>query len=186
MYDDILVPTDGSAGMESVVEHAQETARRHGAAIHALYVVDSGSVTGVPMEASWNGIAETLEREGELAVAAVERLVDDDLAFERAIREGTPNREIVAYAADHDVDLIVMGTHGRGGLDRLLLGSVAERVVRAASVPVTTVRLGTTEPVTVERGLDTDRRDAGDPDDRSRDGRGTSADHTPDPEPGAR
>ena len=184
MYEDILVPTDGSAGMERVVEHALETAHRHDATVHALYVVDSGRVTGVPMEATWSGVAETLEREGELALEAVERLVDDDLGFERAIREGDPSSEIVAYTVEHGVDQVVMGTHGRGGLDRLLLGSVAERVVRAASVPVTTVRLGT-EPGRADSSdwHDTDDHGRG----QSRDDRrSTDADHTPEPEPGAR
>jgi nucleotide-binding universal stress UspA family protein len=181
MYSNILVPTDGSAGMERVVEHALKTARRHDGTVHALYVVDSGSVTGVPMEASWSGIAETLEREGELALKRVERLVDDDLGFERAIREGDPSREIVAYTVDHDIDQVVMGTHGRGGLDRLLLGSVAERVVRAASIPVTTVRLDTGERAAGDSpmGRDTDRG----PDERRDD---HPSDYTPDPEPGAR
>ena len=55
--------------------------------------------------------------------------------------EGTPSREIVNYAVDEDCDLIVMGTHGRGGLDRLLLGSVAERVVRSSAIPVLTLRM---------------------------------------------
>jgi nucleotide-binding universal stress UspA family protein len=61
---------------------------------------------------------------------------------ETAVLEGSPSREIVRYAEAQDCDLVVMGTHGRGGIDRLLLGSVAERVVRASEVPVLTVRVG--------------------------------------------
>jgi nucleotide-binding universal stress UspA family protein len=54
--------------------------------------------------------------------------------------EGNPSEEILAYATEHGIDLITMGTHGRSGLDRVVMGSVAERVVRRSSVPVLTVR----------------------------------------------
>jgi len=75
MYDTILVPTDGSAGTERVVAHAEQLARVHDASIHALYVIDATSFTGLPMEASWEGIREPLERQGETALEEVQRLV---------------------------------------------------------------------------------------------------------------
>jgi len=78
-----------------------------------------------------------------MALDMVERLVADDVTVTRATAEGSPSREIVEYANQHGCDLIVMGTHGRGGIDRLLLGSVAERVVRSAHVPVVTVPVET-------------------------------------------
>jgi nucleotide-binding universal stress UspA family protein len=79
----------------------------------------------------------------------VERLVDDRAQVERIVTEGSPAKTIVEHAVETDCDLILMGTHGRGGIDRLLLGSVAERVVRSSRVPVLTVRvndIGEMEP----------------------------------------
>jgi len=145
LYDHILLPTDGSAGTERVIEHAGELARAHDATIHALYVIDATTFTGLPMETSWNGVRQVLESEGETALEEVERLFGDDVALETHTVEGTPSTEIVAFARENDVDLVVMGTHGRGGIDRLLLGSVAERVVRGSPVPVTTVPVSDTD-----------------------------------------
>ncbi|PSQ03885.1 stress response protein [Halobacteriales archaeon QS_6_71_20] len=142
MYDRILVPTDGSDGVERAVRHAVDLAVRHGATVHALYVVNSASYAGMPMESSWEGIDELLRSDAEDAVSLVEAVGDDhDVPVETAIVDGSPSAEIVRYAEDADCDLVVMGTHGRGGIDRLLLGSVAEKVVRASSVPVLTVRV---------------------------------------------
>ncbi|SDG34211.1 universal stress protein [Halorientalis regularis] len=141
MYNRILLPTDGSAEMEPVVDHAAALAERDDALIHALYVVDAASFSSLPMETSWEGISELLYEEGTAALNEVERTVDDRAPVERIVVEGKPSSTIVEHAVDDDCDLIVMGTHGRGGIDRLLLGSVAERVVRRSSVPVMTVRV---------------------------------------------
>lgn len=144
MYDRILLPTDGSAGMTRVVDHAVELARTHGADLHALYVLDTASLSDLPMEGSWEGLNTALREEGERALTAVEDRAGD-LSVETAVVEGSPSRDIVEYAAEHDCDLIVMGTHGRAGVDRWILGSVAERVVRRSSVPVLTVNVSEPE-----------------------------------------
>ncbi|MFC7069109.1 universal stress protein [Halobaculum lipolyticum] len=139
MYDAILVPTDGSRAADAAVAHAVELADRFDATLHALYVVDAGAYSLLEGEPGF--VADALEREGEAAVSRVAAAADDvDLAVVESVVAGTAYREILAYADDHDVDLIVMGTHGRRGLDRYLLGSVTERVVRSASQPVLTVR----------------------------------------------
>jgi nucleotide-binding universal stress UspA family protein len=139
MYDTILLPTDGSAGIELVVDHARELARVHDATILALYVVDATTFTGLPMETTWDGVRQVLESEGETALEVVERLAPDDVTVGTETVEGTPSTEIVRYTREQPIDVVVMGTHGRGGIDRLLLGSVAERVVRKSAVPVVTV-----------------------------------------------
>lgn len=139
LYDTILVPTDGSAGCERVIDHAEELARLHDARVVALYVVDATSYTGLPMEASWEGVRDVLDGTGKAALEQVERRLGDDIELETVTEEGRPSREIVRFARERGVDCIVMGTHGRGGIDRLILGSVAERVVRTAPVPVVTV-----------------------------------------------
>lgn len=141
MYDDILLPTDGSAGMERVIDHVSSLASAHDARVHALYVINTASLSNLPMETSMEAVSQGLREEGETALDAVDRLAPEDLAIETASREGSPAREIVGYATDHNCDLVVMGTHGRSGVDRLLLGSVAERVVRRSPVPVMTVRV---------------------------------------------
>jgi nucleotide-binding universal stress UspA family protein len=141
MYDDVLLPTDGSTGMERVIEEADGLAKRHEATLHALYVVNTASLSNLPLEASMDAVSDSLHDEGQTALEQVERLVDDRMPLERTTVEGSPAREIVDYATETGVDLVVMGTHGRSGVDRLLLGSVAERVVRRSPVPVLTVRV---------------------------------------------
>ncbi|WP_418285335.1 universal stress protein [Halorubrum sp. DTA46] len=142
LYDRILVPTDGSAEGERAVAHALDVATVHDAAVHALYVVDTASYAGMPMESSWEGIGDLLRSDAADAVERVERLAADAAVdVETAVVDGSPSREIIRYAENNGCDLVVMGTHGRGGIDRLLLGSVAEKVVRGASIPVLTVRL---------------------------------------------
>ena len=149
MYNIILVPTDGSAGMGRVIDHASSLARHHGASLHLLYVVNTASFANLPMETSWESVTSMLREEGETALRDAEARADLEGTL-TAMAEGPPSREIVAYAHDEGCDLIVMGTHGRGGLNRLLLGSVAERVVRASDVPVMTVRVGDAEEPPVE------------------------------------
>ena len=141
-YERILVPTDGSEETRRAVEHAIDLAEEHDATIHALYVVNSASFSSLPMESSWESVASMMNKEGEAALDDVEGIAEErGVTVERALVDGNPSREIVRYAEDEDCDLVVMGTHGRGGIDRLLLGSVAEKVVRSSSVPVLTVRV---------------------------------------------
>jgi nucleotide-binding universal stress UspA family protein len=142
MYDRILVPTDGSPGSRAVIEHAVELAAIHEATLHALYVVNTASYASFSMESTWEGIGDMLREEGTEALEAVESIAGDRVPVETEVMEGSPSRKIVRYAEREGCDLIAMGTHGRGGIDRLLLGSVAERVVRSAEVPVLTVRVG--------------------------------------------
>ena len=142
MYDRILLPTDGTEAMDGVVRHAGALAATHDAEIHALYVVDTARFPTLPTEMTWEGLTDMFQREGQRALDAVERLVGDT-SVERVIVEGRPSAQISDYARTHDCDVIVMGTHGRGGIDRLLLGSVAENVIRASRIPVVTVPVGT-------------------------------------------
>jgi len=142
MYDRILVPTDGSPEVERAVSHAVDLAAAHDATLHAMYVVNSASFTTMPMETGWEGVGEMLREEGETALERVQALGSAaGVDVETHLLEGSPSREIVRFAEECGSDLVVMGTHGRGGIDRLLLGSVAERVVRSSSVPVLTVRV---------------------------------------------
>ena len=84
---------------------------------------------------------ETLRETGREAVRDVEVAgTQAGLTVVTEVVEGNPHEEILEFVAEHDIDMVVMGTHGRTGLDRALMGSVAERVVRRSPVPVLTVR----------------------------------------------
>jgi len=141
LYDSILVPTDGSREVEQALEHAFDLAATHNATIHALYVINAAGYGGLQMEAALEGIATALHGEGEAAVNRVEQLAPANVTVETTVRKGAPSQVIVDEADTVACDLVVMGTHGRGGIDRLLLGSVTERVVRRSPVPVLTVQV---------------------------------------------
>lgn len=142
MYDSVLVPTDGSADMATVAEHGLRVAGAFGATVHVLYVVDERAYASVP-EDRRERIRDTLAEDGHDATRSVaERAVEGGIDAVREVRWGNPPAAILSYAVENDVDLVVMGTHGRTGYERYLLGSVAEKVVRAAPVPVLTVPVG--------------------------------------------
>lgn len=141
MYDRILVPTDGSDGVDRVLDEAVELAELTGATIHGLYVVDARDYSTLP-EAKWLSIAEELESAGERALETVtERAEAAGVDVETDIDRGVPHEQILDTASETDADIVAMGTHGRSGLNRFLLGSVTEKVVRGADVPVLVVRI---------------------------------------------
>ena len=141
MYERILVPTDGSPEVDAVLDHAASLAATHDADLHALYVINTAGYAGLPGDGAVGGLSAMMNEQGETALDRAAERVGERLT-ERVLVEGTPSEEIIDYAEEADCDLVVMGTHGRGGIDRLLLGSVAERVVRTSPVPVLTVRVG--------------------------------------------
>ncbi len=146
MYDRVLVPTDGSSEDERAIEHALELAATHGATVVAVSVVNTAGYTGLPMETAMEGISEMMWEKSQAAVDRVSELASGTVEVETVVVRGVPHREILGVASRRDCDLIVMGTHGRGGLNRLLLGSVAEAVLRNASIPVLAVNVKNTQP----------------------------------------
>lgn len=137
--ESIVVPTDGSAVANAALDEAAALAAEHGATLHALTVVDP-AVLGYDVYAAME--ADVLEqRAASILDRAVERASDAGVAdVVRATEFGSPRRSIVRYAAEAAVDLVAMGTHGRSGVDRFLMGSVTEGTLRTAPVPVLTVR----------------------------------------------
>jgi nucleotide-binding universal stress UspA family protein len=141
----ILVGTDFSESSDAALRYARELARRFGARLHVLHALEVPPMQLVGSEALAPLSPEVrVELEAE-ARANLDRLVtpDDRRLFKAitAIRDRqTPTEAIAHYAADADIDLIVLGTHGRRGLSHLFMGSVAEKVVRTAPCPVLTVR----------------------------------------------
>ncbi|QCC60683.1 universal stress protein (plasmid) [Natrinema thermotolerans] len=141
MYDDILVPTDGSDTIPETLAHALPIAADNDATVHGLYVVDS-RVTAAADDETSTDLERSLETEGEEAVAAVEeRATDEGLETVAEIRQGTPSKTILEYAEEQGIDLIVIGTRGKSPREKVTsLGSVSERVVDNASIPVFVVR----------------------------------------------
>ncbi len=138
MYDEILIPTDGGPAAHTAVSHAINLAQGFDARVHALFVVDAGAYA--PMGSGAAVLMDALRADGEDAVQQVtERATEVGLDTVDTVTTGTAHSQIIEYADQNAIDLIVMGTHGRQGLDRYLLGSVTERVVRSADVPVLTV-----------------------------------------------
>jgi nucleotide-binding universal stress UspA family protein len=139
MYSRILLPTDGSDGATRAIEAGLELAAHFDAAVHALYVIDERFVAS-----EYDPIVEEAEREAERALNRADSLgAERGIDIEKHLSRGVPHEQILGAVGAHEIDLIVMGTHGRTGIDRFRhLGSVTERVVRGASVHVTTVPLG--------------------------------------------
>lgn len=144
MYEDILIPSDGTRGSEHAIEHAAALANVHDATLHGLYVVDENVYSaygGDEYVHAQEGLESALELAGEDALATIEEQaaaggvrVTSNLAY------GVPHETILNYVDNHDIDVAVMGTEERPGDYRRLLGSVTERVARHASVPVTIVK----------------------------------------------
>lgn len=137
MFDTVVIATDGSESVQRAVGAALDLAERFEATVHALYVVDSSEVDSSPQGLKTD-LRDALENEGERALESVSDRTDHEVIT--AVREGRPIAEICRYAREHDVDLVATGTRGRHGENRLLLGSVAEGIVRTCPVPVLTVR----------------------------------------------
>ncbi len=139
MYDQILVPTDGSSRATAAATHALSLARQYDARLHVLYVMDVAAASGGPLEDA-SSVRDRLTEVGQEATGAIEtRAADVDVPVVTALLDGAPAETIIEYVGANDVDLVVMGTHGRSGLPRYLLGSVTERVIRSVGVPVLTV-----------------------------------------------
>ncbi|SEW32204.1 universal stress protein [Natrinema salifodinae] len=141
MYDDILIPTDGSDTISETLAHGLPIAANNDATVHALYVVDSRVTAAADSEASTD-LERTLEDEGRAAVETVdERASAEGLETVAEVRQGTPAKTILEYADERGIDLIVIGTRGKSPREKVTsLGSVSERVVDNASIPVFVVR----------------------------------------------
>ncbi|MFC6766321.1 universal stress protein [Natrinema soli] len=137
---DVLVAYDGSKPAQKAVEHAFAT--YPDAEIVLLRVIEAADSS---TEAGISIVQEMLrEREEEISAALPDEIdaitSDPDVEFRTETVVGRPAREIVSFAEEHDIDHVIIGSHGRSGLSRILLGSVAEKIVRRAPMPVTVIR----------------------------------------------
>ena len=167
MYHHILYPTDGSEGSRAAAEHVRELASTFDATVHVVHVVDarqgglgmSGAFLDDDDRAMSAPSADTgylhmesdrddTDAADEVLSRTREQIVEEanetfgEIETETAVEIGTPHSVILEYADENDIDLVVMGTHGRTGIERYLLGSVTEKVVRMSDAPVVTVRAG--------------------------------------------
>ncbi len=142
MYDRILIPTDGSDGTVQAVEHALASATAE-TTVHALSVVDRRLYLSAE-KADQESVLESLREESNRAVQEIVDAVENQNHETTAVvREGIPHDEIVSYANETDVDLIVIGSHGRTGREKIVnLGSVTERVISNVGRPVLVVDIG--------------------------------------------
>lgn len=139
-YKRIMVATDGSRPARKAIESGIGIAKLSGAKIYAVYVVVP--TTHSARDFGWEKAAmEHFRNEGKRATGFVEETAKAaDIEVESVLLEGHPADEIVKFAEQNDIEMIVMGTLGKTGLDRFLLGSVAENVVRHSKIPVLVVR----------------------------------------------
>jgi nucleotide-binding universal stress UspA family protein len=150
MYTQVLVPLDGSEASERALTHAQSVAHAFGAKVHLLQVISLSH----EYEAAWGGgdahptvIEYSLETAREITAAQqsraerylqdiAARLEEQGLQVAKTVRQGPIWESIADFVADNGIDLVVMSTHGRGGLQRLFIGSVTDRVIRSSHVPI--------------------------------------------------
>lgn len=138
MFDTILFPTDGDEEADRVFEWVLDVAEAHDATVHVLNVADSNVTSHADTS---TGMVDVLVEAGERVVGEVaDRARERGVDVVEAVVQGVPHSTITEYADTHGVDVVAMPTHGRGLVGRFLVGSVAEKVVRTADVPVLTVR----------------------------------------------
>jgi nucleotide-binding universal stress UspA family protein len=139
LFKKILIATDGSKYSQGAANEGLEIARIHGSKVFVLYVIDMRalmSVNGIPVP---ENMYLLLEEEGKRAVSLVKEMAVG-LPVETFVQSGYPGSTIVEFAKDHGIDLIVVGTLGKSGIEALLLGSVAGNVIRHAPCPVLVVK----------------------------------------------
>jgi nucleotide-binding universal stress UspA family protein len=139
LFTRILVATDGSVRNKAAIDEALRIGRACGSPVHAVYVADISTLESASAEVMIRDTWELVQREGEKALARA-REIAGGVQLETVILEGKPAAEIVKYAKDQGIDLIVIGTQGKRGIERILLGSVAENVIRTAPCKVLIVK----------------------------------------------
>ncbi len=138
MFEQILLPTDGSEPADRALNRAIDLAREFEATLHVISVVET-----IPYQ-EYPDLAAVREHERDRMEQVLEdaraRAEQEGVSVQtELIKEMEPHAVIDDYQKEHDIDLIVMGTHGRSGLERLLLGSTTENTLRTVSIPVLSV-----------------------------------------------
>jgi nucleotide-binding universal stress UspA family protein len=143
MFSKILVPVDFASYTGHILRYATEIATRFGSSLHLIHVIPNMDYFGPYESFMAAGTIMTVQKGVEVEVRKnLEEVAGrvTGIGVTQAIRTGTAFVEIISYVEDQGIDLVVMGTHGRGRIDHILLGSVAEKVVRRSPCPVLTIR----------------------------------------------
>ena len=139
----VLVPTDFSDGARQALKYGMSFAKEYGAELVLLHVVENLTV-GYASDLFPVPMAEVLQEISGYAKSELAKLGDEararGLSVQEQVMQGKPSAEFIRFASEHEIDVIVLGTHGKGMLDQALFGSTTERVVRRAPCPVLTVR----------------------------------------------
>jgi nucleotide-binding universal stress UspA family protein len=140
--ENILVPTDLDENSNHALAYGRELAATYGATLHLFHVVESiwsGSLTVADFPGQMDNYYQQYRQASETGLKNMAKKIKE-VEVKTALIEGTPHTEIVRYAREHKIDLIVLATHGRTGLSHMLIGSVAEKVVQMAPCPVITIK----------------------------------------------
>ncbi|MBA4391018.1 MAG: universal stress protein [Syntrophus sp. (in: bacteria)] len=142
MFKKILCPLDFSEFTGEIVEYAVSIARNFGAELHFLHVIPNlnyftpyeSFLTPENLIAIENNIEAAVDKDFDKIMNII------DMSVKKIVKNGAPFVEIIEYVKAESIDLVVMGTHGRSGIEHILIGSVAEKVVRKSPCPVLTIR----------------------------------------------
>jgi len=140
-YRPIVIATDGSEDTQRAISYGIEIAKLTGATVYALHVVDTRSTISESWTIDKNLFYDMMMSEGEKILSKIKKIGEDSgIEIKGVLLRGDPSNEIINFAENNKMSLIVMGTLGKTGFDKFLLGSVAEKVVRSSKVPVMVVR----------------------------------------------
>ena len=139
LFNRILIATDGSEKNRTALEEGIRVARACKASLFVVYVIDTSIFPTTPSDIPLGDTYRVFQTEAEQAFARIQSLTSD-IKVETLILEGRPAAEMIKFAVKKNIDLIVIGTQGKKGLERLLLGSVAEEIIRSAPCKVLVVK----------------------------------------------
>jgi nucleotide-binding universal stress UspA family protein len=140
-FQKIMIATDGSDYSMLAAGKGIELARLSGGKVYAVYVVSTNYSSYVGVDFYWGEIYEAFKKDGENAVNKIKEMGERvGVNVEPILLEGHPADELIRYSEEEKMDIVIMGTIGKTGLDRLLLGSVTGNLVRHSKVPVMVVR----------------------------------------------
>ena len=147
-YKKIMIATDGSDCSNLATDKGIELARLTGGTVYAVYVmstaysfdIDGGAFSSVGTNPYWTSIRKALKNQGQQAVDYIKNLGEaKGINVQSILLEGNPSEELIRYANEEKMDIVIMGTHGKIGVNRMLMDSVAGNLVRHSKVPVMVV-----------------------------------------------
>lgn len=136
MFETIIIPVDGSDHAERAAQRGFEIAEAHDSSVHIICVADTGPLDGLQLPGERASANNAITAQADSIVEALEAQAPETVPVTTAIPIGSAKSQIVEYADSVDADLIVMGSRGRDGVERLMLGSVTEHVVRVSDIDV--------------------------------------------------